>query len=248
MGDEANAIRRVVTLLEGAAMRGGRIRFAEATALLAPIGPNTVARLLRELVRAGVLERGRDRAYAITEAPMFWAASVPQGRDLRAVARPHLVRLNRELAATAALAVPYRGRMTVLDRILDPESPSLMAPGTFAPLSPVHIGGIFLAAPEALADDAALRRWIASEPRPRIDLASLRQLIDQALADDVAVDPGLMYASLHRVSSPVRVDGRVVACLGIGASPVRGSAFMRLASRQVYACARAMAATLARAR
>jgi DNA-binding IclR family transcriptional regulator len=245
MRQDSSAIFRVVRLLEEIALRGGRIRYADAAALLAPVSPNTVARLLRELCRVGVLERARDRSYRLSDQPMFWAASIPRDRDLRSLARRQLVHLNRELEATSCLVAPYRGRLTILDRILDPLSPALMAPGSFQPIDPLLMGGVFLAPREQMADPEAVAAFLRRRSDSRITLAAARRLFARSLEHGVFDDPQICFPSVYRACAPVVVSGRVVACLGIGASPHRADrAFRQRACSEVVAAARELSERL----
>ncbi len=238
MAADSSAIFRVVRLLEDISLRGGRIRYAQAAALLAPVSPNTVARLLSELCRVGVLERSRDRSYRLSEKPMFWAASVPRERDLRSLSRRQLVLLNRELEATSCLVATYRGRLTILDRILDPMSPALMAPGSFRPISPLLMGGVFLAPRCDLDDPVIVARHLARNPLTHIGVAAAQRLFARGIARGVVDDPGSCFRGLYRAYAPVMAAGKVVACIGIGAAAHRADrAFRRRACDTVAAAA-----------
>src|SRR4051812_6819470 len=105
---------RLIALLDAVALAGGRLRYRDAARALAPISPNTVARLLRELVSARVLERNAGGS-RLGDRPVFWAVSVPLERDLRHLARPVLTRLSGELGLTACMAAPMDGHVTIID-------------------------------------------------------------------------------------------------------------------------------------
>lgn len=207
-------VARLIALLDAVAKAGGRLRYRDAARTLAPVSPNTVARLLRELVAARVLERA-DGGYRLGVRPVFWATSVPPERDLRLAARPALVRLATSLGLTSCISACLDGHMTIIDRIVAPCTPALMPPGRFFPVNASNMGGAFFMDPADLADPA---RWLArlGNATAGTDPEVLRQHMLRGVSRGFLDDGGLVYVGLRRLAAPVRRDGRIIACLGLG--------------------------------
>lgn len=82
----------------------GRLRFADAAALLAPISSATVARLLEELCATGMLQRLADGGYGPGQRPGGWSAGISD--EVPAAARAAI-----DALVAVALAAP-RVRLT----------------------------------------------------------------------------------------------------------------------------------------
>ncbi len=210
-------VSRLIALLDAVTFAGGHLRYRDATRTLAPVSPNTVARLLRELVSAQVLEREAG-GYRLGDRPVFWAASVPPERDLRLLARPALVRLTTTLGLTSCLIACLDGHITIIDRIVAPTVPPLMPPGRFHPINASNIGGPFFMAAADLADPL---RWPAHLGKPTVatDPEVLRRVMTNGVARGLVDDGGLVFRRLRRLVAPVWRGDQVVACLGLGGWP-----------------------------
>lgn len=233
-----SGVSRLIALLDAVTLAGGKLRYRDAARTLAPVSPNTVARLLRELVAARVLERAAG-GYRLGDRPLFWATSVPPERDLRLIARPALVRLTTTLGLTSCISACLDGYMTIIDRIVAPQAPPLMPPGRFFPINASNMGGPFFMDPADLADPG---RWLArlGNATARTDPEILRRLMATGVERGFLDDRGLVYPILRRLAVPVWRGSRIVACLGLGgrlhqlADPVR----RRRAGRMLRAAAR----------
>ncbi|MEK7413162.1 MAG: helix-turn-helix domain-containing protein [Planctomycetota bacterium] len=229
---------RLIAILDAVALAGGHLRYRDASRVLAPVSPNTVARLLHELVTARVLEQDA-KGYHLGDRPIFWAVSASPKNDLRLLARPALVQLTTSLKLTSCLIACMDGHMTIVDRIVAPTGPLLMPPGQFRPPNGAHIGGPFFMTAADLQDP---KRWAASLASATVgtDPEIMRRLTLQGLTRDFLDDDGLIYRGVRRLVTPIRRGGRIVACLGLGGRPRRlaDPVLRRHAARMLRAAAR----------
>jgi DNA-binding IclR family transcriptional regulator len=118
------------------------------------------------------------------------------------------------------MAARMDGHVTIIDRIVSADGPTLMPPGTFRPITIATIGGPLFMDPADLADPG---RWAASLRTVRVhgDQEALRRLLMAGVKRGLLDDGGLIHADLRRLTAPILRDGRIVACLTVAGRPHR---------------------------
>lgn len=240
------AVERAVKVLDVLAEAAGPVRFCHIQDALGGISQTTVTRILKRLVAAEAIQKVDGQGYCLAGKVLTWAAAVSAPRDLRDLARPHLVALHAELRVTAALATVRAGQHISLERVEEPDMPSLAAPGRTRPNVAPLMGSMFFATPEQLADEAffpAVFNGRALESTR----AEQEEYCRRALAEDLAIDRGYFSRWTGKMAAPVRQRTRIVACLCIAYPLARweGEAgFARGAQARLRAAAQALSAQL----
>jgi DNA-binding IclR family transcriptional regulator len=181
---------------------------------------STVHRLLRVLVRSGLVERGRGQSYRPGRELYRMAWLLRAKFDVGAAARPLLERLWTRWRETAVLAVynPARRRATVQEVVLT-QHPLRFAvePGAELALPWGSLGRAILAQLPGEDRDAIIAGSstgpLSGRPLPK--RATLRAELDQIRASGVAVyfDPAFELAG---VAAPVfGRDHRMFGCVGV---------------------------------
>lgn len=151
------------------------------------------------------------------------AARARQGVDLRALARPHLERLNRETREAVLLHVPDGDEVLCLERVDCPQPIRYVAEvGSRRPLHCTAAGKLVLAlAPPSFVTGYVRRtRLRPCSPRTIRDPSRLRRELLRIRRLGYAVSLGEHTADLMGVAAPVLgEDGRLVASLNV-AGPI----------------------------
>lgn len=116
------AVQRAVRVLDALAEGGGELGTNEI-ARLTSITPSTVSRLLATLVDAGIVEHlPASGRYRLGLRLVSLSRAALHGRDLRDLARPHLVALSERSGETATLSVPGGREAMTIDFVQSPSS------------------------------------------------------------------------------------------------------------------------------
>ncbi|MFD3541720.1 IclR family transcriptional regulator [Streptomyces sp. NPDC058662] len=189
---------------------------------------STALRLLRTLHEHGFVYRQPDGRYRLGAQLFALAAEAVENLDVREIAHPHLVELNRATGHTVHLALHQDDEVVYIDKV-DSRYPVRMYSriGKPVPLTVAAVAKLLLAdlpEPErlALAHRVEYPRYTARST-PDAD-AFLREL-DLVRAQGWATDLGGHEESINCLGAPVRgPDGRVAAALSVSAPNVVVSA------------------------
>ncbi|MCJ1677835.1 IclR family transcriptional regulator [Streptomyces sp. APSN-46.1] len=185
---------------------------------------STALRLLRTLHERGFVYRQPDGRYRLGAQLFALAAQALETLDVRAVAHPHLVELNKATGHTVHLALHQDDEVVYIDKV-DSRYPVRMYSriGKPVPLTVAAVAKLLLAdlpetEREALAGRIAYPRYTArSTPGPQDFLRELALVREQGWATDL----GGHEEAVNCVGAPVRgPDGRVAAALSISAPTV----------------------------
>ncbi|MFI6001698.1 IclR family transcriptional regulator [Streptomyces sp. NPDC051366] len=185
---------------------------------------STALRLLRTLHEHGFVYRQPDGRYRLGAQLFALAGQALENLDVRAVAHPHLVELNRLTGHTVHLALHQDDEVVYVDKV-DSRYPVRMYSriGKPVPLTVAAVAKLLLAdLPEAerrsLAERIDYPRYTArSTPDAQAFLRELDLVREQGWATDL----GGHEESINCVGAPVHgPDGRVVAALSVSAPGV----------------------------
>ncbi|MCX5073659.1 IclR family transcriptional regulator [Streptomyces sp. NBC_00513] len=185
---------------------------------------STALRLLRTLHEQGFVYRQQDGRYRLGARIFALAAEAIENLDIRGIAHPHLVELNRLTGHTVHLALHQDDEVVYVDKV-DSRYPVRMYSriGRPVPLTVAAVAKLLLAdLPEAerraLADRIDYPAYTArSTPDARAFLRELDLVREQGWATDF----GGHEESVNCVGAPVRgPDGRVVAAMSVSAPTV----------------------------
>jgi len=210
---------RLIALLGAIAEGGAQFTLKELCERV-QLPPSTVHRLLRTLLRSGLVERGKGQGYRPGRELYRMAWLLRSKFDVGPMARPLLERLWSRWRETAVLSVynPARRRATVQEVVLTPHPLRFaMEVGTELALPWGSLGRAILAQlPEADRDaiiTASGTGPLSGRPLPRRTL--LRTELEQVRTNGVAVyyDPAFELAG---VAAPLfGSNGRLFGCVGV---------------------------------
>ncbi|MEV6576839.1 IclR family transcriptional regulator [Streptomyces sp. NPDC051582] len=189
---------------------------------------STALRLLRTLHEHGFVYRQPDGRYRLGAQLFALAAEAVENLDVRTVAHPHLVELNRLTGHTVHLALHQDDEVVYIDKV-ESRYPVRMYSriGRPVPLTVAAVAKLLLAdLPEAerraLAERIEYPRHTArSTPDAQAFLRELALVREQGWAADF----GGHEESVNCLGAPVRgPDGRAVAALSVSAPSVVVSA------------------------
>ncbi|MGW0390268.1 IclR family transcriptional regulator [Streptomyces sp. NPDC003042] len=185
---------------------------------------STALRLLRTLHTHGLVYRQPDGRYRLGASLFALAAEALENLDVRDVAHPHLVELNRQTGHTVHLALLQDDEVVYIDKV-DSRYPVRMysrigkpVPLTVAAVAKVLLAGLPEPDRRALAARIDYPRYTArSTPDADAFLRELALVREQGWAADL----GGHEEALNCVGAPVYgPDGRVVAAMSVSAPGV----------------------------
>lgn len=209
------SIDRAFTVLR--ALSGGPAGVTEIADRVS-LPKSTVSRLLSTLEEIGAVEQvsaGGD--YRIGWTMIELAASARPGRSLIAVARPHLVELNRRTGESAGLSIPDGLEMLYLDQV-NPDSELQVRDwtGHRIPMHAVPSGQVVLANDADLALRVTSASMHAFTAKTITTARALRERLEAVARDGYAFADEEFADGLNSVAAPVRnAEGRVVAALHV---------------------------------
>ncbi|MFG2877768.1 IclR family transcriptional regulator [Streptomyces sp. NPDC048337] len=185
---------------------------------------STALRLLRTLREHGFVYRQADGRYRLGATLFALAAEAIENLDVREVAHPHLVALNKATGHTVHLALHQDDEVVYIDKV-DSRYPVRMYSriGKPVPLTVAAVAKLLLAdLPEgerrALAERIEYPRYTA---RSTPDAAAFLRELELVREQGWATDLGGHEESINCLGAPVHgPDGRVVAALSVSAPSV----------------------------
>ncbi|MBB1243213.1 IclR family transcriptional regulator [Streptomyces durbertensis] len=193
---------------------------------------STALRLLRTLHEHGLVHRRPDQRYRLGSRLFALAQQAMENLDVREVAQPHLLELNRRTGHTVHLAVREENDVaydvTYIDKV-DSRYPVRMYSRigkpvaiTVAAVAKLLLADLPEAERRAVAGRLEYRRYTArSTPNATAFLAELAKVREQGWATDF----GGHEESINCVAAPITgVDARVIAALSLSAPNVVVSA------------------------
>lgn len=220
MSSDKSLLSRAIRIIDAVSRNGRGLRFSEAARILDNPSPSTVNKILKELVREGLLQKTDEGRYTLGRKVYFWGrAMAAQNTPLQTI-RHHMQHLHQQFRISVNLFTCVEGTMFCLESYLDPQSPLLYPAGKSLPLRLSVQGAVFFIAEEKLADPAFLEEEadLIEEPLTAADLAGM---VARVRASGLQADPGLFYPGIHRFSIPLREKGQTVMTLGVGFSAKR---------------------------
>ncbi|MFJ2749109.1 IclR family transcriptional regulator [Streptomyces sp. NPDC087297] len=185
---------------------------------------STALRLLRTLNEHGLVYRQTDGRYRLGAQLFALAAEAIENLDVRDIAHPHLMELNRATGHTVHLALHQDDEVVYVDKV-DSRYPVRMysrigrpVPLTVAAVAKLLLADLPDAERRALADRIDYPRYTA---RSTPDAAAFLRELDLVREQGWATDLGGHEESINCLGAPVHgPDGRVVAALSVSAPGV----------------------------
>ncbi|MFI8343381.1 IclR family transcriptional regulator [Streptomyces sp. NPDC085639] len=185
---------------------------------------STALRLLRTLNEHGLVYRQPDGRYRLGAQLFALAAEAIENLDVRDIAHPHLMELNRATGHTVHLALHQDDEVVYVDKV-DSRYPVRMysrigrpVPLTVAAVAKLLLADLPDAERRALADRIEYPRYTA---RSTPDAAAFLRELDLVREQGWATDLGGHEESINCLGAPVHgPDGRVVAALSVSAPGV----------------------------
>ncbi|MBC7630342.1 IclR family transcriptional regulator [Aeromicrobium sp.] len=185
----------------------------------ASVHKTTVMRLLRTMQEKGFVVRGDDQRFRLGSRLFALSSKALEQRPIRAVAHPHLARLNAETGHTVHLAAFEGDEVVYIDKF-ESHYPVRMYSriGLTAALHSAAVAKVLLAdmplgQQESIVQDLDyVRRTPNTLMAPEAMLAELEQVKKQGWAHDNAEHESFV----HCIAAPIRdADRRVVAAASI---------------------------------
>lgn len=217
-------LRKAVRLLDSFTVDQPELSLGELRARTG-LPASTCARLVRNLVDAGLLDRVDDR-YRVGVTALRWAAAAERGLDLVSVLNPVLQRLRDSTGESAALYAVQSGQRVCL-AVAQTRQPVIwqLHVGLATPL---HVGSgarALLAFDEGLAEEVLAGPKRSFTDQTLVDPEALRRALRRTRRRGVAVSRGELDQGVAGVSAPVfDSKGRVRAALGVAGPSQRFTA------------------------
>ncbi|MET9323245.1 IclR family transcriptional regulator [Streptomyces sp. NPDC003038] len=185
---------------------------------------STALRLLRTLQERGFVYRQPDGRYRLGAQLFALAAEAIENLDVREIAHPHLVELNKATGHTVHLALHQDDEVVYIDKV-DSRYPVRMYSriGRPVPLTVAAVAKLLLAdLPEAEREALAHRiEYPRHTPRSTPDAAAFLRELALVREQGWAADFGGHEESVNCLGGPVYgPDGRVAAALSVSAPSV----------------------------
>jgi DNA-binding IclR family transcriptional regulator len=213
-----NAVEKVCAVLRAVSAKPGA-RLIELSALCR-LNKVTVARILEVLVSEHFVVK-TGKTYFIGVEAIAMSASAMRSKNIRAIARPSLLRLAQASEDTAQISVRSGAEAVCIDR----EIGSYPLRNTFLEIGsrrPLGIGAGSLALLAFLPDDETRVLLDIIEPQlvdfPKVSRAVLEKMIRESRKRGYALSLDLILDKLGAISVPVRSrDGGVLCSISIAA-------------------------------
>ncbi|WP_336854600.1 IclR family transcriptional regulator [Sinomonas albida] len=181
----------------------------------APVHKTTVMRLLHGLEEKGFVVRDGQQRYLLGPKLFELSSLALEQRDVRAVARPHLARLNELTGYTIHLAAFEGPDVTYIDK-LESRQPVRMYSriGLTAALHAAAVAKVLLAdlPPSRREAIAASIDYVPLTERTIAGPEALLAELDRVAAQGWAIDDSEHEAFVHCIAAPIRdANGGVVA-------------------------------------
>lgn len=213
-------LSRALTIIDAISKNDQGMRFSEIAALLGHPSPATVNKILKELLKEGVLEKTASGRYALGRKIYFWGRVMAEKNTPIQVIRAQMKQLHSELKASVNLFTCIDQNMFCLENFVDPESPSLWQAGSSLHIHIAILGAIFFIPSTKLHDHTFLQREINSHPYS-LSLDQVERMIELTELTGIQDDLGIFYPGMYRFAIPIREKGQTVMTLGLGIMPVR---------------------------
>ncbi len=205
---------------------------AERAALPLP----TAHRLVGELTEWGALSRTTTGEYVVGRRLWDVGLLAPAQTGLRQIASPYLHDLYGATLATVHLAVREGTEVLYLDRLAGNASvPVVSDIGSRLPLHATGVGKVLLAHAPPSVQAEVLAQLTRITPYTIIQPGTLRRQLSRVLREDYATTVEEMSLGACSVGVPVRVDGAVVASVGIVVPGLRRDGDKLVTAMQVTA-------------
>ncbi len=180
--------------------------------------PGSVYPVVFTLQKFGYLERDPlTKRYRLGMKVLDRANIILSSLDMRAIAKPVLKRLARELQANAHLAILYEDQVMYLDR--EEEAPASVLSSVIGRRVPAHctaLGKVLLAYQPEVAERVIAKGLTALTPNTLTDPNKLRAELADVARRGYAVDREEFHLGTVCVAAPVRnYRGHVVAALSV---------------------------------
>lgn len=218
----SQVLDRSLTILELVAERPRRI--TEIASAL-DVHHSTALRLLHTLRDHGFVHQEEDKRYRLGAALFRLANEALESIDLRDIARPHMVALNRRTGETVHLAVLQEDRVVYVEKV-EALHPVRMY-SRIGASAPLHCSGVAKAVLLA-ADDSQRERLLDGYEFKQHTDSTLTS--EEALLADLAASTKLGYTrdkeehepGIHCVAAPIRSsDGSAIGAISITAPTSR---------------------------
>lgn len=213
-----NAVQKVCAVLRAVSAKQGA-KLTELTAI-SRLNKVTVARILEVLCEEGFVVK-IGKTYTIGVEAIAMSASATRSKNLRALARPSLLRLAESSEDTAQLSVRSGTEAVCIDREIGtfPLRNTYLEIGSRRPLG---VGAGSLALLAFLPDDEVRLILQIIEPQlsdfPRVTRPVIERMIVESRARGYAVSLDLILDKAGAISMPVKGrDGSVACSISIAA-------------------------------
>jgi DNA-binding IclR family transcriptional regulator len=211
----ASLVGRTVDVLEAFDEQHRRLSLS-TIALRSGLSHATALRITRRLLDRGVLVRDADGRYVIGRRLWEIGLLAPLQTEMRDVASPFLHDLHAATRATVHLAVREQNEVLYLDRLSGNASvPVVSRVGSHLPLHASGVGKVLLAYAPDDVQTAVLSNLVRLTPYTITAPRLLAKQLAAVRRDGFATTTEEMSLGACSIAVPIRVEGNVVAALGV---------------------------------
>ena len=216
-----SSLQYALKIMDCLAQSENSLGFNDLQRSLGGISPTTVSRVMRNLVEAGVVCKLENGRYSLDERISFWGLRARQTLYTNRGLHDDL----KQLSTTFRVTTTYRMRMDnsicIVDRCLDPHSPSLGEPGRIYPVILPVSGAVFCRPLDQWTSEQITKDIAEYANASQCDVIAARDMIEKAFANKLMDDQGMLIPGVRRLD--VSLDDKVPACgiVTVGCVPQR---------------------------
>ena len=210
------ALGRGIRIIDYIASQGNT-RFSDIKKLLGNPSPTLVSRLLATFQEMNVIRRREDGLYTLTSKVKAWSKNL---NDLKDTAMPFMEEIHQTFKVSVVLFEKVNGEAVSIARLVDENSPGLMAPGSVRLLpSILGMGTVFFSSPEEFDNCQAWDELKNVKGKQEID--KIKQSFAIARKTGVWHDKGFSTPNFERIATPIILSEECIGVLGIGTTSGR---------------------------
>ena len=138
-----SSLQYALKIMDCLARNDKSMGFNELQRSLGGISPTTVSRIMKKLLETGVVHKLDSGKYSLGEKISFWGLRARQTLYTHQGLHDDLKRLSTTFSVTITYRMRMDNNICIVDRCLDPHSPSLGEPGRIFPITLPVSGAVF---------------------------------------------------------------------------------------------------------
>lgn len=224
--NENSLLSRGINVISAISEKKQGARFRDIAAAIGNPSPRTTSKILKELVNKGVIKKNAEGTYVLSTLVMKWAVNVPKVTNIVDLAQPLMERLRVKFRVSVNLLHYVDKKLTCLESIVAPYSPSLLEKGVTRPCICSLVGSLFfMNKNERNKIDKHLEDILNTDPSAYEKIATkeeVDEIVKNFEIENIYDDFGHIFSGLRRIGVDIKCKGKPCFSLGVGFVSARG--------------------------